>query len=386
MIAVAVAVLLGAFIGSFLNVCIHRMPRNESVVQPPSRCYACGTRVAWYDNLPVVSYLVLRGRCRWCGSPFSPRYLVLELVSAALTGAVVWATIAGGVPHLADSPWFGGAPIAQALTAGALLVLAWYLLVASVIDLEHTMIPDELSKPMQLFAPFLAAAGGVVLDLGWHPLAWVQGAWAVPGDFLRPFLALAGFAILALVASGSLLVAVLRRYPGAGEAPITAEEARGLLVGNWWFAAVSALQTAVAAALLAWGPPSCWPFALLLGSAVLGSLAGWWALYLVGLVGTVLARQYAMGFGDVKLLAPMGAFLGPAGVLYTVFVSSVIGSLVGLPNLWRKYALRRADANTRLPFGPFLAVAALVVLALGATLHRGLWDGLAWVQGLYLPR
>jgi prepilin signal peptidase PulO-like enzyme (type II secretory pathway) len=218
-----------------------------------------------------------------------------------------------------------------------------------------------------------------VLDLGWHPLQLIG---TVGGGFLVPFLALASFAILALVASGSLLVGVLRRYPGAGEAPITADEARGLQVGVWWFAAVSAVQTAVTAALLHWAPESVQPFALLLGSAVLGSLAGWWALYLVGLVGTVLARQYAMGFGDVKLLAPMGAFLGPAGVVYTVFVSSLIGTVVGLPCLWRKYVLRRADASTRLPYGPFLAAAALVVLACGGALHRVLWDGLARLQGL----
>lgn len=387
MIAVVVAVLLGAFLGSFLNVCIHRMPRNESVVHPPSRCYACGTRVAWYDNLPVVSYLVLRGRCRWCGSPFSPRYLVLELVSAALTGAVVWATIAGGVPHLAASPWWGGAPVAQALTAACLLVLAWYLLVASVIDLEHEMIPDELSKPMQALAPFLAAAAGTVFDLGWHPLRWAFGdAWSGPGDFLSPFLWISSFAVLALVASGSLLVKVLKSFPGEGEGQVSPEESRGLLVGIWWFAAVSAVQIAFTAGLLLSGVGALVEFGLLLGSAVLGSLAGWWILYLVGLVGTVLARQYAMGFGDVKLLAPMGAFLGPVGVVYTVFVSSVIGTVVGLPSLWRKWVLRREYVNTRLPYGPFLAVAALMVLGLGANLHRWIWDGMAWFQGLYLPR
>ena len=130
--AVAVAGLLGCFLGSFLNVCIHRLPRNESVVHPPSRCYACGTRVAWYDNLPVIAYLLLRGRCRWCGSPFSPRYLVLEVVTGILTAATAWWVLSGHV--LWPEPWQRGVALA------ALLPLIWLFIVSSVIDLEHMII------------------------------------------------------------------------------------------------------------------------------------------------------------------------------------------------------------------------------------------------------
>ena len=79
--------LFGTFIGSFLNVCVHRLPRNESVVQPPSRCYACGTRLTWYDNLPIIGWLILWGHCRACGTSFSARYLIAELAVGGLTAA-----------------------------------------------------------------------------------------------------------------------------------------------------------------------------------------------------------------------------------------------------------------------------------------------------------
>lgn len=365
MLVTAVAGTLGAFVGSFLNVCIHRLPRNESVVQPPSRCYACGTRVAWYDNLPLVSYLMLRGRCRWCGAPFSPRYLVLEVLCALLTGAVAWAVMEGGIPHLAAVPWWPGQMAGRALATAALLALLWYVLVSAVIDLEHTIIPDELTKPMQAVGPFLAVAAGTVLDLGWHPLAWmIPDGRLDPAAFLAPFLAWAGAGIVLLVLSLPVARWIYTRF--TAEAPWSAADHRGFRVGVLWFAAVSAVQTAVAAGLLAIGGGSWWMLAgLLLGSAVLGSLAGWWSLYLVGLLGTAAFKRNAMGFGDVKFLAPLGAMLGPVGVLYAFLVAAVVGSLVGLP--------LRLMGRREVPFGPYLAVGVLVVLAGGPSLHAWFW-------------
>src|ERR687895_1116472 len=86
---IAIAGVLGALIGSFLNVVIHRLPRGESLVSPGSRCPSCGAAVAPYDNVPVLSWLLLRGRCRRCGTPISPRYPVVELLTAATFAAVV---------------------------------------------------------------------------------------------------------------------------------------------------------------------------------------------------------------------------------------------------------------------------------------------------------
>jgi leader peptidase (prepilin peptidase)/N-methyltransferase len=119
---------LGACVGSFLNVCIHRMPADESVVRPGSRCPGCGTPIAWYDNVPVLSWLWLGARCRSCREPIAARYPLVEIATGAL--AVLALAVFGPTLHAA---------IAFAFTAALLLV--------SVIDLDHRFIPDEVSLP-----------------------------------------------------------------------------------------------------------------------------------------------------------------------------------------------------------------------------------------------
>ena len=118
--------MLGAFIGSFLNVCIWRMPREESIVFPASRCPACKAPIAWHDNIPVVSFLALGGRCRACRKPISLRYPLVEAFTAAMFGAVVWR--------------FGVSAVSVIY-----LVFVSGLIVSSVIDLDFQIIPDEIS-------------------------------------------------------------------------------------------------------------------------------------------------------------------------------------------------------------------------------------------------
>ncbi len=174
----------GAIAGSFANVCIHRLPRGESVVHPPSRCPKCGTRVAWYDNVPVLSWFVLRGRCRACRAPISPRY---PLVEAAGAGIFAGAVLLWG-------------PTAVA-AGGALLALASLILVAT--DLETRTLPDEVTLGTLVLGLVVAAvrdraaAGtGVPLLAGHgHLVEAVLGA-AVGAAFLelvrRAYLALRG--------------------------------------------------------------------------------------------------------------------------------------------------------------------------------------------------
>ncbi len=121
-----IAGIFGAMLGSFLNVCVYRLPRNESVVRPRSRCPACGTMVAWYDNIPVASWLALRGRCRRCGEPISMQY---PLVEAAV--ALIWAGCA-----------YAWGPDVAALSAAVLLTLLLGILLT---DAQHYIIPDEFS-------------------------------------------------------------------------------------------------------------------------------------------------------------------------------------------------------------------------------------------------
>ncbi len=375
--ALFLGVLFGAFIGSFLNVCVHRLPRNESVVHPPSRCYGCGARVRWYDNLPVLSYLILRGRCRWCGSGYSPRYLVLEVLVAAVTGLVAWWAFSPAAPL---SPWLGltGAPlwVGQAAAGCVLLCLAWFLVVATLIDLEHLIIPDELTKSFQLAAPFLATLCATNAGYGWDAGGWMftrdvfGDVRAEPGRFLAWTLGTVGAVLAVLVASLPLARHVYSTYCPASER-WRDEDHRGFRTGVLWFVAVTAFA-ALALAVLVWLGGSSGPgqmAAAQLGQALLGSCAGWCSLYLVGLLGTIVFRKNAMGFGDVKFLAPIGAFLGPIGVLYAFFGAAVAGSILGLP----MYLLRQ---RRQIPFGPYLALGTVLALAWGPQVHGWLFRGL----------
>ena len=121
-------VILGAFVGSFLNVCIHRMPLDQSVVNPPSHCPHCRYSIPWYLNIPVITWLWLRGRCRSCAAPISPRYLAVEVLTAALF-ALCWVHFGHNDPGLAL----------------ALCVLFSLFVVATFIDFEHFIIPDAIT-------------------------------------------------------------------------------------------------------------------------------------------------------------------------------------------------------------------------------------------------
>ncbi len=125
---VGAAVLFGAVIGSFLNVCIHRLPKRESLVWPGSRCPQCGTAIRWYDNVPLLSYVWLRGRCRECRSRISWRYPLVEALNAAGYGLILWR--------------FGGTA-----TAVVYAMLFSALLVVSFIDLDHMIVPDRITLP-----------------------------------------------------------------------------------------------------------------------------------------------------------------------------------------------------------------------------------------------
>ena len=132
----------GSCWGSFLNVCIWRMPRRESVVSAPSHCTVCGNDIRWYDNIPVVSYLVLRGKCRMCKTPYSCRYFAVEIITG-LTFIALFLK-AGAVNQLPQTIllyWLG----------------FWYLLGAAWIDAKHRIIPDDLTFPVLVFAVIFAA-------------------------------------------------------------------------------------------------------------------------------------------------------------------------------------------------------------------------------------
>jgi len=241
----------GLAVGSFLNVCIHRLPLKQSVVYPGSRCPSCGYELRWYDNLPVLSYVLLRGRCRSCGKGISLQYPLIEVVTA--------------VVFLAH--WYAFGPTAMLVPR---LVFGCALIVLFMIDLEHQILPDVITLP------------GIVI----------------------------GLALSVALPPGPLMS----------------------LLG------------------------------ILLGGGVLWAIAELWFR---------LRNVEAMGFGDVKMLAMVGAWLGVKMVVMTFVLSSMMGGMVGVALI----ASRRADMATRVPFGTMLAVAALIASLYGGPL-------LAW----YLSR
>jgi leader peptidase (prepilin peptidase) / N-methyltransferase len=168
---------LGAIVGSFLNVCIWRIPRDESIVRPGSKCPGCGTPIRFYDNIPLVSYLVLRGKCRKCGQKISIRYAAVELLTAVLFAALSWL--------------FG-----PSLELAVALVFTCLLIVVSFIDLEFFIIPDVLSLGGLVL--------GVLLSFFRRPDFWITDA--LLGVFL-------GGGILFAVAK---LYEIVRKAEGMG--------------------------------------------------------------------------------------------------------------------------------------------------------------------------
>jgi leader peptidase (prepilin peptidase)/N-methyltransferase len=250
MTSIWLAFLIGACVGSFLNVCIHRMPLRQSVVWPASHCPSCGGAIAPHDNVPLVSYALLKGRCRACRAPISLRYPLVELANGLGYALILW-RFGLGWPALIYAVLFSA------------------LLIVSGIDWAHQIIPDRITLP----------------GIG-----------------------------LGLLAAATVL-------------PVRLQDAvLGVLVGGGilW--------------LLAWASP-----------------------YLFGKEG--------MGGGDIKLLAMIGAFLGWKPALLTIMIGALTGSVVGVLMI----LLKRMRRDQYLPFGPFLALGAVVALFC----HQEL---LAWYQ------
>ena len=272
---------LGLCVGSFLNVCVYRLPREMSLVRPGSHCPSCNEPISWYDNIPVLSWVRLGGLCRRCGVLISPRYLLIEL----LTGLVfVWTYAA----HRAAP---GTVPLSTVPALGAYVVLASALIASSFIDIERMVIPDEIAIGGMYVGPVLCAI------------------W--PG----------------IIEHDALLTRWLLRAAGAG--------------GSQHLAGLAA--------------------------SVIGMGVGAAVIYGAAVFGKVLFRKEAMGFGDVKFMGMVGAFIGWQGALLAFFVACILGAVVGLALL-----VRRRD--THIPFGPYLAAGTLL-----AMLHKGavlstLWE------------
>ncbi|MDL2343285.1 prepilin peptidase [Deinococcus sp. MIMF12] len=361
---VVFAGVLGLLVGSFSNVLIYRLPRGENVAFPPSHCPACDHRLSPRDLVPVGSWLSLGGKCRYCRAPIKARYPVVEL----LTG-LGYAVIAALYPFAL----YGGATL-------GLCVLLTLLLVASAIDLDTSTIPDELTLP------------GVALGVGFSVLNARSGAveglgLPTPAEAVQGALLGAGLLVtIDLIGSWVLRRFRERRSP---ETPIGYQQiALALLVGAWlgpWWGVGAALASAgvnLAARRVVRVPELLTLGGLLVSVGLGGSGFGPGLIVMVqgalaaGGAVALLAGAYwwlrpelegeddapydpsAMGFGDVKLAAVIGAFLGWERLLVAVMVAVFAGALLGLVQV----ALKREN---RLKFGPYLALGAVVALVWG---------------------
>ena len=336
-LAVAAAV-LGAVIGSFLNACIYRLPRGISLDNPRrSFCPSCNKTIPWFENLPILSWLLLRGRCSKCGQPISPRYPLVEALTATL---FLWAWLSYGWP-LAPAYW---------------LLLA-ILIASTFIDFEHFIIPDELTLG--------GIAAGILCSLlvpALHNSAvWWQGVLAALGG------AAVGFATLWLVVEGGKLAFGRKSHRFAEPVDfqwIRDGERADLMVAEeklrWediFSRETDQLILECSQVEIDGTPHSPSKAVFHYDRVAFGSEAPLALDNLSQIRGTLTALvipREAMGFGDVKFLAAIGAFIGWQGVLFTIFAASIIGCLAGLAGLF----LARDRSGARLPFGPFLAVGA----------------------------
>ncbi len=237
--------IIGLCVGSFLNVCIYRLPAAQSIVRPRSKCPQCGSLIAFYDNIPLFSYLWLKGRCRHCGVKIGLRYPTIELL--------------GGLFALATYLKFG-------LSVAALIYFAFIasMLVVTFIDLDHRIIPDVITLP------------GI-------PICFAA-SFALPSIDFK--------------------------------------------------------------------------------AALLGILVGGGSLYMVAWIYSLITKKEGMGGGDIKLLAMMGGLAGWQGVAFTIFVSSLVGTLSGFVVMLHS----RKGMKLAIPFGPFLAIGAITYIFFGTHL------------------
>ena len=242
-VIVAIVFIFGMCVGSFLNVCIYRLPASTSIADPPrSMCPSCNSLIKFYDNIPVLSYLWLKGRCRYCNAPISFRYLVVEVLS--------------GIAALSVLFTFG-------LTLEGLVYFIFIssLLVITFIDIDHRIIPNIITLP------------------------------GIP---------------IGLIASLAL------------------------------------------------------PEVTLMNS-VLGVLAGGGSLWIVAWTYHRITGKDGMGGGDIKLLAMIGTLVGWQGVLFTIFVSSAVGTIIGMTVM----LVKGKNMKFAVPFGPFLSIGAVTYIFFG---------------------
>ena len=350
---------LGACVGSFVNVIAWRWPRDQDIVNPPSRCGTCGRSLRWWENVPVVSWIALRGRCRTCGVQLGAGHVLVELGAGALFAATVVLLFAGPftMRSTPDASWWirlGGWGAAPALFA--VLWLWGSLLTASLIDAETGYIPlgiTSLAIAVGLIA--MTAQAFIPLAVSEH----VIGGW--PSGLPTPMWCgmalggLAGTAVAALLLWRGWLPRSFATIDPLDDVPASVARREmlreiGFLLFPIAGCAIGALtvhDVVLPAPLLA------------LGSSALGLLVAAGAIWLTRILGTLGFGREAMGLGDVHLMAAAGAVIGWRDGLLTYLLAPFLAIVWVLVS--GGVARMRGKAARELPYGPHLALACVIV-------------------------
>ena len=345
----------GCIVGSFLNVCIHRMPLGMSIITPRSHCPHCKYSIPWYLNIPLVTWLALRGRCKNCGAPISLRYFVVELLT--------------GVEFLSCWLAFGdaGHPFQSLLVALVYAIFLSGLIAATFIDFEHFIIPDEITL------------GGMAVGFAASFfLPSLQGATALGVGMWRSFIgAIVGAAMIyAILRLGKLLFG-RQRVKLPLDAKIVFTETSVHLPGKeipyeelfYRKSDVIALR-ARTLELVDRGYQDVLvrlsPTALEIGGEKIDPET---VAYMEAVSAEIVLPREAMGLGDVKFMGAIGAFLGWQGVIFSLMFSSMIGAAAGVTLI----VMRRRQWSSRMPYGPYIALAAAIWIFGGKKLFHALF-------------
>jgi leader peptidase (prepilin peptidase)/N-methyltransferase len=340
----AVAFILGAAIGSFLNVCIYRLPRDLSVNKPRrSFCPNCKKEIPWNQNLPLISWLALRGRCANCGARIAFRYFGVELITALLFLAI-WRTFP---PEIAVAYW----------------IFVSLLVVATFVDLEHFIIPDQVTIGGTIVGIVASFALPELMDTDSRLAALVRSALA----------AALGYVVLWIVLEGGKIAFGKKRVRLDAPAPFVWTR-RGddadFIVGeeqSLWseYFAREKDRLLLHCNEVKIDNRDLGETTLEFHYNRVKSGGEEFSLdnvdRIAGVVRELEIPREAMGRGDLKFLAAIGAFAGWRAVLFSIFAGSILGSVVGLFSL----VVGKRVWSAKLPFGPYLAVGALIWIFFG---------------------
>ncbi|HXT41796.1 MAG TPA: prepilin peptidase [Candidatus Angelobacter sp.] len=337
----------GSIVGSFLNVCIHRMPRGESVVSPPSHCPHCNYSIPWYLNIPLATWLMLGGKCRNCGAPISVRYLLVEL----LTGALFL------------SCWLVFGAQSPALALVYCLLLAGFI-AATFIDIEHFIIPDEITLGgivagfvCSFFVHALHAAPTTATSLERCFAGVIVGAGVIYG-IVRLGKMLFGRQKFELVPDSTVFFTETTMMLPDREIPY--EE---IFYRKSDTIVLQAKTVEMVDRCYALVPVRLSPALLRVGDDTFKPDD---VQHLEVVTNELVVPREAMGLGDVKFMAAIGAFLGWQAVVFTLMLSSIVGATYGLSMI----ALKKQEWSGRLYYGPFIALAAtLWIFGGGRIMH-----------------